>query len=279
MNVIEIKNMTKDYGQVKGIDNISLNVEKGLIYGFVGQNGAGKSTTIRCLLNMIFPTEGVAKIFNYDCIKDTKKIKQTLSYVPGEVNYYPSMKVSDLFDYALSFIGKNKKDKVDNLCKYFELDKKRYIRELSLGNRKKVSLIQALLKEPELIILDEPTSGLDPLIQDKLFKLLLEEKEKGTTIFLSSHNLTEVEKYCDKVCVIKKGRIVKISSLKEIKENKKQRISFVTEKGEEKSYIFDGDINKEIRKLSATSLKSLEIKNISLEEEFMHFYQEDENEK
>lgn len=279
MNQIEIKNMTKDYGSVKGIDDISLTVEKGQIYGFVGQNGAGKSTTIRCLLNMIFPTKGEAKIFGLDCINDTKKIKESLSYVPGEVSYYPQMKVYQLFEYAISFNNNRQKEKIDTLCEYFELDKKRYIRELSLGNRKKVSLIQALLKEPKLIILDEPTSGLDPLIQDKLFKLLLKEKEKGTTIFLSSHNLSEVEKYCDKVCVIKKGKIVEVSSLQDIRENKKQRISYLTKNGKQESYVFDGDINEELKKLSEIPLHSLEIRNISLEEDFMHFYQEDKNEK
>lgn len=226
---------------------------------------------------MIFPTSGEAKIKGLDCVKDTKRIKEFLSYVPGEVNYYPNMKVNDLFSYALSLIDNKQTEKVNKLCKYFELDKTRLIQELSLGNRKKVSVIQALLKNPKVIILDEPTSGLDPLIQDKLFKLLLEEKANGVTIFLSSHNLTEVEKYCDKVCVIRKGKIVKVINKEEIVENKKQRVTFIKADGTKESFLFDGDINPLIKKLSEIDLLKLEIKNISLEEEFMKYYKEEDN--
>lgn len=277
MKAIEIKNLKKLYGKNIGIKNITLDVKKGEIYGFVGQNGAGKSTTIRILLNMIFPTDGSATIFNMDCIKHTKEIKGMVGYVPGEVSYYPNMKVEDILNYSARLNDIKNPQKLNQLCNYFELEKNKLIRELSLGNRKKVSLVQALLKNPRLIILDEPTSGLDPLIQDKLFRLLSEEKKKGVTVFLSSHNLTDVEKYCDRVCVIKKGEIVEISDIKDINKEKSLKVTYTTKEQEEQSFIHKGDINNLIRKLAELDLEKLEIKHTTLEEKFMKYYKENEN--
>lgn len=275
MSVIEIQNLTKYYGEAVGIDGISLSVEAGEIFGFVGQNGAGKSTTIRLLLNLIFPTSGEAVILGYDCVKDSKKIKENLSYVPSEVTYYPSMKVIDLLNYSVALNKISDSEKIEKLCNYFELDKNRMIRELSLGNRKKVSIVQALLDDPKVIILDEPTSGLDPLMQDKLFKLLIDEKAKGVCIFLSSHNLSEVEKYCDRVCVIKKGKIVQIDTIAKLNSERKLKLSYKTSDGKEVTEFCEGSINDMIKKLAKIDLNEIEIRRTSLEEDFIKHYEEE----
>lgn len=279
MNAIEIKHLSKYYGVNRGIEDISLEVKAGEIYGFIGQNGSGKSTTIRILLNMIFPTSGEAKIYGLDCVQDSKEIKKFLGYVPSEVTYYPMMKVIDLFNYASLLGDICDNQRIEDLCTYFELDKNRLIKELSFGNRKKVSIIQALLKNPKVILLDEPTSGLDPLIQDKLFKLLLKEKEKGICIFLSSHNLSEVEKYCDRVCVIKDGRVVQIDSMKNLNKQRKIKVNYLTSDNQAVSYIYDGNINDLSKHLATLDLQELEIRHSTLEEEFMKFYEEDHDER
>lgn len=276
MAVIDIMGFSKNYGETLAVDNISLKVNKGEMVGFVGKNGSGKSTTIRAMLNMIFPTDGKIKIGGLDSIDGSKKIKESLSYMPSEAIFYDNLKVCDLFKFCLKFSGKSF-EYAQSLAQYFELDMRKKISELSLGNRKKVSIIQCLLKEATVIILDEPTSGLDPLMQNKFFDLLMKEKEKGVTIFLSSHNLNEIEKYCDKVAIIKDGKIVDFMDMKKIKIKHKQTVSYVTTDGENQSFELEGDINELITKLSQLKLESLEIKNKSVEDEFISYYKESEN--
>lgn len=208
MAIIDIQNLKKYYGKSCGVEDVTLQVNEGEIYGFIGENGSGKSTTIRVLLNLNFPTSGSVRMLDMDCTKESKKIKEFVSYVPSEVVYYPTMKVRDLLKFALKLSPNGSIEDIERLCNYFDLEQFRLIKDLSLGNRKKVSIIQALIKKPKILILDEPTSGLDPLMQDKLFEVLLKEKASGMTIFLSSHNLSEVEKYCDRVSIIKSGKIV-----------------------------------------------------------------------
>ncbi|MDD4832356.1 MAG: ABC transporter ATP-binding protein [Clostridia bacterium] len=275
MAAIEIKNLTKIYGKIKANDDISLSVNKGEIYGFIGKNGAGKSTTIRILLNFNYATSGSATILGYDCARESKKIKEFTAYVPGEVYFYPEMKVKDLLNYSIALNSNENRGKARELCEYFELSENRYIKELSLGNRKKVSLVQALMKDSSVMIFDEPTNGLDPLIQEKLFTLLLEKKKKGATIFLSSHNLFEVEKYCDRVCIIKDGKIVLESDMETMNKARSLIVSFVTAKGAAEKFDYEGDINSLTKKLAEKDLVSLEIKHSSLEEKFMSYYGED----
>ena len=272
MNTIVIKSMTKYYGKNKGIENVNLEVKEGEIFGFVGKNGAGKTTTIRSLLNMITPNSGQASICELDCLRQTKEIKKITSYLPGEVEYYQGMKVIDLLNYALSFCEEKDNDYVNKLCEYFELDKNRKINELSLGNRKKIGVIQALLKKPKVIILDEPTSGLDPLMQAKVFDVLIEEKKKGVTIFLSSHNLQEIEKYCDRVAIIKDGEIVEVIEMNGKAREKKLIVRYVTSDNTEQKYVYTGNLNDLIAELNKIDLISLEIKYQSIEEEFQKFY-------
>ena len=233
MNVIETNKLSKTYGKSRGIDNISLEVKGGEIYGFVGPNGAGKSTTIRLLLNFIYPVSGSGKIFNKDIVKESKEIKKLIGYVPSEVRFYDDMKVKEVIEYACSFYEKVNMDEIYRLCDVFEMDLHKKMRELSLGNKKKVAIVQALVNNPKLIILDEPTGGLDPLMQKKLFDTLKALRERGTTIFLSSHNLMEVENLCQRVAVIKEGKIIDIIDIEKERENSGHKIIIKGEKIDE----------------------------------------------
>lgn len=275
MSVIEIKNFSKSYGKTLAVDNISLSVEKGEIVGFVGKNGAGKSTAIRAILNMIFPSKGEIKINGLDSIRDSKQIKESLSYMPSEASFHEKLVVADLFKFCLKFSAEGF-EYAEELAHYFELDMNKKISELSLGNRKKVSIIQALLKKADVIILDEPTSGLDPLMQNKFFELLLKEKERGVTIFLSSHNLSEVEKYCDKVAIIKDGKILEYFDMKNIKIKRQHKVFYTTAEGQNESFDFGEDINELITKLSKLNLISLEIRSKTVEDEFISYYKDGE---
>ncbi|MFA6983455.1 MAG: ABC transporter ATP-binding protein, partial [Sedimentibacter sp.] len=195
-NVIEIQNLTKQYGKHRGIDNVSFSVKEGEIFGFIGPNGAGKSTTIRTLLALIHPTSGSATIFGKDCIKEAPVIAQDIGYLPSETFFYENMKVRDLLSYAATLYKKDCSKRIEELTFRLNLDVTRKIRDLSFGNKKKVGIVAGLLHSPKLLMLDEPTSGLDPLMQQTFFDILREENQKGVTILFSSHILSEVQKMC-----------------------------------------------------------------------------------
>ena len=213
MSAIQTRKLTKYYGRARGIIDVDLDIREGEIFGFIGPNGAGKSTTIRTLLNFIFPTSGTASIFGMDCFRDSSRIKKENGYLPSEVNYYDDMNVSDLLDYSASFYGKDCSGRIKELAGIFEVEVNRKIEDLSTGNRKKVAIVQALLHEPRLLILDEPTGGLDPLMQNRFFDVLKDENSKGVTIFFSSHILSEVQKMCDRVAIIREGRILRVERI------------------------------------------------------------------
>jgi len=294
MNIIEIKNLTKSYGNARGITDVSFNVEEGEIFGFIGPNGAGKSTTIRTLLSLIYPTSGSATIFGKDCVKFGPEIKKQIGYLPSEVFYYDKMKVKDLLKYSASFYKKDCSKRIEELAKTMDLNLNKKIDDLSFGNKKKVGIVQGLLHEPKLIILDEPTSGLDPLMQQKFFDLLKEENKKGTTILFSSHILSEVEKLCHRVAIIKEGRLIKLEKISTLKENKHKKFKIETTTYIDKDYfnipgvtkletkdnitsfIFRGNINSITKKLSAIEMTNLWIEEPDLEEIFMHYYQKEE---
>lgn len=290
MNVIETNKLSKTYGKRRGVDNISLEVKEGEIYGFVGPNGAGKSTTIRLLLNFIYPVSGSGKIFNKDIVKESKEIKKLIGYVPSEVRFYDDMKVKEIIEYACSFYEKVNMDEIYTLCDVFEMDLHKKMRELSLGNKKKVAIVQALVNNPKLIILDEPTGGLDPLMQKKLFDTLKALRKRGTTIFLSSHNLMEVENLCQRVAVIKEGKIIDIIEIEKERENSGHKIIIKGEKIDELlikniggkevnnlqgniSFMYYDDINKLIKELSNYKINKLLISEKTLEDKFMKYYQ------
>ncbi|KJS85270.1 MAG: ABC transporter [Peptococcaceae bacterium BICA1-8] len=293
MNVIEIKNLTKYYGKARGITDVSFNVEEGEIFGFIGPNGAGKSTTIRTLLSLIYPTSGSAKIFGKDCIKYGPEVKKEIGYLPSEIFYYDKMKVIDLLKYSASFYKKESIKRIHELAEIMNLDLNKKIDDLSLGNKKKVGIVQGLLHEPKLIILDEPTSGLDPLMQQKFFDLLLAENKKGVTILFSSHILSEVQRLCNRVAIIKEGRIVKVEKISTLKEtnHKKFKIEIGAEleknyfniagvsdlvvKDKMISFLYRGNINSIIKKVSEIELINLWVEEPNLEEIFMHYYEKE----
>ena len=290
MNVIEIKNLTKYYGKARGIIDVSFNIEEGEIFGFIGPNGAGKSTTIRTLLSLIYPTSGSASIFGKDCIKFAPEIAKEIGYLPSEVFYYDKMKVIDLLKYSASFYKKDCSKRINELAEIMDLDLKKRIDDLSFGNKKKVGIVQGLLHEPKLIILDEPTSGLDPLMQQKFFDLLLEENKKGATILLSSHVLSEVQRLCSRVAIIKEGKIIKLETMSNLTENnyKKFKVEMKSEidqnyfrlsgvsnleiKGKTVSFLFKGNINMIMKKISDVEISNAWIEEPILEEIFMHYY-------
>jgi ABC-2 type transport system ATP-binding protein len=293
MNVIEINDLTKTYGKARGISNISFNVEQGEIFGFIGPNGAGKSTTIRTLLSLIYPTSGSAKIFGKDCIQFAPEIKKEIGYLPSEVFYYDNMKVKDLLKYSASFYKKDCRKRMKELAEIMDLDLNKKIDDLSLGNKKKVGIVQGLLHEPKLIILDEPTSGLDPLMQQKFFELLEEENKKGATILFSSHILTEVQRLCNRVAIIKEGKLVAVEKISTLKENTHKKFKIETKaqidrnyfaltgvnqlevKNNVISFIFSGNINDIMRKMADIEITNLWIEEPDLEEIFMHYYEKE----
>ncbi len=294
MNTIEINNLTKTYGKARGITNVSFNVEEGEIFGFIGPNGAGKSTTIRTLLSLIYPTSGSAKIFGKDCIEFGPEIKKEIGYLPSEVFYYDNMKVMDLLNYSASFYKKDCKKRIKELAEIMNLDLNKKIDDLSYGNKKKVGIVQGLLHEPKLIMLDEPTSGLDPLMQQKFFDLLKEENKKGATILFSSHVLSEVQKMCERVAIIKEGKIIKIERISDLKENNYKNFELETlskidqnyfningvtnllVKDNSVSFLFKGNINLILQKISVIEIANLWIEEPNLEDVFMHYYEKGE---
>ncbi|MFP4698179.1 MAG: ATP-binding cassette domain-containing protein [Eubacteriales bacterium] len=272
----------------KGIENVNLSIYEGEIFGFIGPNGSGKSTTIRTLLNFIYPTGGSAKVFDMDIVQKAKKIRKIVGYLPSEIFYYDDMTSKDLLRYSAKFYGKVDETRIKDLSNKLQLDLNKKIEDLSFGNRKKLGIVQTLLHNPKLIILDEPTSGLDPIMQNIFFDLLKEEREKGTTIFFSSHILSEVQKLCDRVAIIKEGEIIQTDSIEDLRNNNFKKVKIVLEddtydiniegitnkfkKGNEISFMYNGHSKKLINVLKDVEIIDLLIEEPSLEEIFMHYY-------
>ena len=223
MAVIEIHNLKKNYGKHIGTRDVSFSVNKGELFGFVGPNGAGKSTTIKSLLGFIYAQGGTAFVGGVDAFKYSKEIKKFTGYVPSDVRLYENMRISELCRRNSRFYeaGEHEHEvEVQRLCELLELDVSKHFHELSSGNKKKVSIVCALAPKPDVIIMDEPTNGLDPIIQVKLFTELKKRTAGGATVLLSSHNLAEVQEYCDKVAFIKDGKILVVTDLTEIHPQK-----------------------------------------------------------
>jgi len=294
MPVIKTDALTKSYGRARGIVDLTLAVEAGEVYGFIGPNGAGKSTTIRTLLGFLRPNGGSAAIFGMDITARSAEIKKRVGYVPAEVNYYDDMKVENLLTYSQRFYGRPDKKQREDLCELFDLDMTRRIDDLSTGNKKKVAIVQALLHRPELLILDEPTSGLDPLIQNQLFDLLSEEKKRGTTVFFSSHILSEVQRMCDRVAIIKEGRILRVEEIADIRSRTHKHVRVLSDtpgawagfslpgaseietKGPEITFWYAGAMGSLMRAFSERSIVNVWIEDPSLEEIFMHDYRKED---
>ncbi len=206
--MIQIDRLTKRYGRARGITELTLRVPEGSCFGFIGPNGAGKSTTIRTLLGLLSPTAGSARVLGLDCAGQRERILAQVGYMPSEAMFYPDMRVGEVIRLSADLRRMDCRDQAGALCRALELDPRKRIRELSLGNRKKVSIVCAMQHRPRLYVLDEPTSGLDPLVQRVFWSELENRRREGATVFLSSHVLYEVQRYCDRAAIIREGRLV-----------------------------------------------------------------------
>lgn len=290
MQAININNLTKDYGNNKGIFDLSLSVDKGEVYGFLGPNGAGKTTTIRNLLGFIKPQAGSCLINNADCWKNSASIKKDLGYLPGEIAFMDNMTGMQMIEFVASMKGIKDLSKAKELIERFELNPIGKIKKMSKGMKQKIGIVCAFMNNPEVIILDEPSSGLDPLMQNVFINLILEEKNKGKTIFMSSHIFEEVERTCDRTAIIKDGRIISIEDMKSLKSKKSKSyiITFSSaeslEKFKNKQFDITGiddntvtvrvkdNLPVLLKELSELDIKDLDIKTQTLEELFLHFY-------
>jgi len=294
---IETDNLSKSYGKDRGIINLNLSIEQGEIFGFIGPNGAGKSTTIRTLLGLIFPSSGRGTIFGLDIIKQTKEIKKQIGYIPAEVNYYHKMDVHELLSYSARFYETDCTLRMKELAEIFALDLDRKILDLSRGNQKKVSILQSLIHQPRLLILDEPTGGLDPLMQARFFDILRDENSRGTTIFFSSHTLSEVQKMCRRVAIIREGKIAAVEDIESLRKKQLRKIQVEFDhaikineiacngilaphiENNTLLFMFSNHISALLTSLEGKAIKDLIIEEPTLEEIFMHYYSDSEEEK
>lgn len=289
--VVMLDGLTKNYGKHRGIENLTYSVLQGEIFGFIGPNGSGKTTTIRTLMGLLKPTSGSAAIFGLDCTQNAAEIAKDVGYLPGENCYYNNLKVKEQLQYTADLYGINCRDRMEELAGRLNLDLTRKIGDLSFGNKKKVGIVSALLPSPKLLILDEPTSGLDPLAQQTFYAILREENSRGTTILLSSHVLGEVQKLCDRVGILKEGRLVGIQSMRELRENGYKKISLtaaepireqffsipgvanLTQDTYSASFMFNGSATTIMERLHQLTLEDILIEEPSLEEIFLHYYE------
>lgn len=294
MRAIEVKNLTKDYGHGRGIFNVNLSVEKGEVYGFLGPNGAGKTTTIRNLMGFIRPDQGEACIQGKRCFEDAAKIQAKLGYLAGELAFLDDLNGRQMIQFVADMKGIRDLTRMKELIEMFELNPQGRIKKMSKGMKQKIGIVCAFMGDPDTIILDEPTSGLDPLMQNRFVDLVLEEKRKGKTIFMSSHIFEEVERTCDRTAIIRNGKIVSIENMESMKE-KKRKSYIVTLKDEkaagrfaEESFetvriegnrvtvLLAGHIDEFVKTLADYPVKDLNVKTSSLEEIFLQYYGEGE---
>lgn len=297
MQIITIKNFTKDYGNEKGVFDVSIGIEKGEVYGYLGPNGAGKSTTLRHLMGFSKPDSGTLSINNLDCWNDKTAIKKDIGYLPGEIALPEDMTGIAYLKLIDKLRKTNDLSYAEDPIEYFEIDTHMQIKKMSKGMKQKIAIIMALMHNPEILLLDEPTSGLDPLMQEKFIRLIKREKQNGKTIILSSHIFEEISKVCDRVGIIKRGKLIKEVVMKDFKhsENKTYKIEFKNEndfnkirraypdadfKTKEMQIIIsitDREINDLISNLSSCEVAFLKEEKHTLEEYFMKFYGDEEH--
>ena len=286
MDAIKTTSLTKYYGRARGITDMNLTVEQGDFFGFIGPNGAGKSTTIRTLLGLTSPSEGSAQILGMDISRQKEEILSHVGYMPSEASFYRNMRVRDVIGFSAELRRRDCRAEARNLCERLELDVNKKIRELSLGNRKKVSIVCALQHTPELCILDEPTSGLDPLMQRAFYAILEERNKDGATIFVSSHILSEVQRYCKHAAVIRAGRLLVSDSTQNLGHTDTKRVRLkgvklppdlpnmkdVQTDGDSVSFLYGGNLQDLLNVLTTLNLTDVSITEPDLEEIFMHYY-------
>ena len=288
MKAIETTKLTKYYGKARGIEDLNLSVNKGEFFGFIGPNGAGKSTTIRTLLGLIKCSSGNASVLGLDIEKDKEKILERIGYLPSETTFYAGMRVRDVLKFSADLRGKDCSKEAKVLCERLQLDTSKKADELSFGNKKKVAIVCALQHKPELLILDEPTGGLDPLMQREFFQILQERNEEGTTIFLSSHILAEVQRNCTRAGIIREGKMIACGSVEALSRTNAKRVHVQgdvhieelqevrdlrqTENG--MTFLYGGDINQLLQVFAKQNIQDISISEPDLEEIFMHYYKD-----
>lgn len=299
-SIIKVNNLTKDYGSNRGVFGISFEVKKGEVFGFLGPNGAGKTTAIRHLLGFIKPQSGKTEIAGMDSWENPCEIQKLLGYVPGEIAFPENMTGWQFIKQVASMRNMKDLSSAEELCKYFKLDPRGELKRMSKGMKQKIALVIAFMHNPEIIILDEPTSGLDPLMQTKFCELVAKERKQGKTILMSSHMFDEVEKTCDRVAIIKQGKIISEINIKDIehKREKEFEIRFKTreiaekfmqedlqfteknlEKNRVKVMLFDEKINEFFKMITSYKVEYIREIPFTLENYFMKFYKEEEDEK
>ena len=286
MNAIETRGLTKYYGKSRGIDDLNLQVEQGEFFGYIGPNGAGKSTTIRVLLGLISPTSGSASLLGCDLSRREENLRR-VGYLPSETFFYSGMKVRDVLKMSAELRGVDCGKESARLCERLQLDDSKKVENLSFGNRKKVGILCALQHSPELLILDEPTSGLDPLMQRELFDILQERNRAGATVFLSSHVLSEIQRYCTRAAILREGRLIACDRVEALASTNAKR---VTLRGEVDiaglpgvrdwksgaggvSFLYSGQMQDLLQRLADGRIEDLSVSEPDLEEVFLHYYQ------
>jgi ABC-2 type transport system ATP-binding protein len=289
--IVTIRNLVKKFGTVTALDGIDLDVNQGEVYGYIGPNGAGKTTTIRVLLGILRATSGEARIFGKDVWNDAVEIHKRIAYVPGEVNLWSNLTGGEVIDLLVELRGSNNRSRRDELIERFDLDPSKKCGTYSKGNRQKVALVAAFASDAELYILDEPTSGLDPLMEQVFQQCIIEQKQQGRSVLLSSHILSEVEKLCDKVSIIREGKIIESGSLSDLRHLTRTSIRVETkqpvESIDEVKGVHDvslterglslqvdtSELGHVIKYISGFDIVSLESTPPTLEELFIHHYE------
>lgn len=284
----DVSNLKKYYGKSIGVEDVTFNVKEGEIVGFIGPNGAGKTTTIRAIMGLLKPTSGSVAILNEDAFVDGHKARNEVGYVSGETSYFAALTVMENLKLVADMHGVSY-DRIDYLATKLELALTRKPNELSLGNKKKLNIVMALLSSPQLIVLDEPTVGLDPIIKLKFFELLEEEKKRGASILISSHTLSDIQRLCDRVVIIKGGKIIAIEEMEQLKTKRLKLITIETEyskpeitlsgvsnvkvDGNQIKFNYNGEMKKLVKYLNSIDITNISIEDAGLEEMFLHFYE------
>jgi ABC-2 type transport system ATP-binding protein len=292
MAVIETHELTKRYGRARGIERVSMAVERGEVFGFLGPNGAGKTTTIRTLLDLLHPTSGSAAIFGLDSRRDSRAIRARIGNLPGDFAYDPRLTGHELVSFLAQVRGMRDLGRAAELAERFQADMGRPLGELSRGNRQKIGIVQCAFHDPELLILDEPSSGLDPLMQEEFLAFVAEERERGRTVFLSSHELDEVQRVCDRVAIIRDGRLVAVESVEEVTGRSYRHVmlefadavdpveftripgvSGLVQEGPRLRFRAEGDVDAVIKAAARHTVRELELSRPTLEEIFLTYYE------
>ena len=271
--IIEINQLTKTYGKARGVADVTFTVNKGEIFGFLGPNGAGKSTTIRSMLGLIQYQQGEIRILGLDAKKQCEKIRRDVGYMPSEAWFPSGMTVKEVLKLSADVRGIDCSSETEKLCDRLKVETKKKISDLSLGNRKKVSIVCAMQHKPKLFVFDEPTSGLDPLMQNTFFDLIKEYVNAGATCMLSTHVLSEVRNYCDRVAIMKEGKLVAVDTVANLQKNQAKRIKMVRD-GEVLDFLYKEDLNQLYKELMGHDVRDIIIEEPAIEEIFMHYYEE-----